>query len=204
MRPGDGYGVAVGDYFAIIADVEATEAEAPELAASVVGWLTREGIIEAEPADCVLGAESGYPPGPRYTAAVTEPAELLLRLQTNGVEVCTSRTVFSADQGEMGPVACPHCGQTVELEDPATGQITPQGESFNDALTAWMEGGPGGVRCPRCGQVAGLNDWRWAGEPIVVGFLDFTFWNWPPLSESFIAQMASHLRHPVVVIQGKL
>jgi hypothetical protein len=194
----------VGDYFEIIADVETTEAEAPEQAASVVSWLTREGIISAEPADCVLGAESGYPPGPRYTAAVTEPAEWLLRLQTNGVEVCTSRTVFSAAQGEMGPVVCPHCGQTVELEDPATGQIAPQWEPFNDALDAWMRGGPGEVRCPQCGQMAGFNDWRWIGEPFAVGFLGFTFWNWPSLSESFIAQMASHLEHRVAVIRGKL
>jgi len=55
----------VGDSFQIIADVEATEAEAPGLAASVVGWLTAEGIIAAEPTDCVLGAESGYAPGPQ-------------------------------------------------------------------------------------------------------------------------------------------
>lgn len=194
----------VGDYFEIIADVEATETEAPELAASVVSWLTREGVIAGEPADCVLGAESGYPPGPRYTAAVTEPDELLLRLWTNGVEVCTSRTVFAAAQGEMGQVVCPHCGQTMELHDPATDQATPQWEPFNDTLTAWMEGGSDKVRCPQCGQAAGFNDWRWTGEPFAVGFLGFTFWNWPPLSESFIAQMASHLEHRVVVIQGKL
>jgi hypothetical protein len=171
----------------------------------VVGWLAREGIIAVEPTDCVLGAESGYPPGPRYTAAVTESGECLLQLRTNGVEVCTSRTVFAPARGEMGPVVCPHCRQTVELEDPATGQIAPQWEPFSDALNAWMGGGPGEVRCPQCGQVAGFNDWRWIGEwPFAVGFLGFTFWNWPPLSESFIAQMASHLEHRVVVTRGKL
>jgi hypothetical protein len=199
-----GYCAAVGDYFEIIADVEATETEAPELAASVVAWLAREGIIAAEPADCVLGAESGYPPGPRYTVAVTEPADWLPRLHINGIEVCASRTVFLAGQGKPGPVVCPHCRQRVELEDPATGQSTPQWESFSDALTAWMEDGPGEVRCRQCGQMAGFNDWRWIGEPFAIGFLGFTFWNWPPLSESFIVQMASHLEHRVVVIRGKL
>lgn len=194
----------MGDYFEIIADAEATEAEAPALAASVVSWLTREGIIAAEPADCVLGAELGYPPGPCYTVAVTEPDELLLRLWTNGVEVSTSRTVFSPAQGALGSVVCPLCGQTVDLNDPATGQITPLWELFSDAFGAWMDGGPGEVRCTRCSQVARLNDWRWTNEPFVAGFLGFTFWNWPLLSESFIAQVASHLGHRVVVVRGKL
>ena len=35
----------MGDNFQIIADVEATEAEAPALAASVVNWLATAGII---------------------------------------------------------------------------------------------------------------------------------------------------------------
>ena len=163
-----------------------------------------KAFIRAEPAGGVLGAESGYPPGPRYTAAVTEPAEWLLQLRANGVEICASRTVFCPAQGTVGSAACPLCGLTVGLNDPATGQITPQWELFRDAFGAWMEGGPGRVRCPRCSQIARLNDWRWTHEPFVVGFLGFTFWNWPPLSDSFIARMASHLGHPLVVIQGKL
>jgi hypothetical protein len=195
----------VGDYFEIIADVEATEAEAPEFAAAVVDWLTGEDIIAAEPADCVLGAESGYPPGPRYASAVREPDERLFRLRTNGVEVCTSRAVFAPIQGEMGPVACPYCEQRIDLEDRATGQTTPQWEAFSDALNAWMEGGPSEVCCPQCGQGAGFNDWHWISEwPFAVGFLGFTFWNWPPLSEPFIAQTASLLTHRVVITRGKL
>ena len=103
----------MGDGFQIIADVEATEVAAAGLAASVVDWLTAEGIIAAEPTDCVLGAESGYAPGPHYTAAVTEPGEWLLELRTNGVRVSTNRNVFAPLQGEIGPVVCPACGQTV-------------------------------------------------------------------------------------------
>ena len=194
----------MGNYFEIIADAEATEDEAAGLAASVVSWLTQEGIIAAEAANCVLGAESGYPPGPRYTAAVTEPDEGLLRLRANGVEVCTTRAVFSPAEGTAGSVVCPLCGQTTDLNDPVTGQITPQWELFSDAFGTWMEGGPGEVRCPRCGQLVRLNDWRWTNEPFAVGFLGFTFWNWPLLSVPFIAQVASRLKHRVVVIRGKL
>ncbi|MGE5286256.1 MAG: hypothetical protein ACM3ML_03440 [Micromonosporaceae bacterium] len=83
--------------------------------------VTREGIIAAEPTDCVLGAESGYEPGPRYTAAVIEPSEWLFRLRATALRFARG----------------------------------------------------------------GFNDWQWTSEwPFAVGFLGFTFWNWPPLSES--------------------
>jgi uncharacterized Zn-finger protein len=195
----------VGAGFQIIADVEVTEAEAPGLAASVVGWLTAEGIIAAELTDYVLGAESGYAPGPRYTAAVTEPGEWLLELRSNGVEVCTSRNVFIPFRGGAGPVACPRCGQTVELEDPATGQPTARWDLFSDALDTWMAGGSGAVTCPRCGQVTAFNDWLWLTRFLfAIGFLGFTFCTWPELSELFVAQMRSHLGHRVVLTGGKL
>ena len=101
------YGEAVGDNFQIIADVEAAEAEAPALAASVVNWLASAGIIAGDPADCVLGTGPGYPPGPHYAAAVTSPDGMLASLWTNGVEVHTTRTVFHPVQGEMGPGRLP-------------------------------------------------------------------------------------------------
>ncbi len=40
----------MSEFFQSIADVEATEAEAPALAASVVGWLAAAGVIAADPA----------------------------------------------------------------------------------------------------------------------------------------------------------
>ena len=193
----------MGDNFQIIADVEATEAEAPELAASVVSWLAATGIITGDPTDCVLGAEAGYPPGPDYPAAVTTPDGALSALRTNGVQVHTTKTVFSPVQGEFGPVDCPRCGHHLILEDPATGDLTPQWDPFNDALTQWWAGQPGTVACPRCGRASALNDWHWTGDwPIAVGFLGLTFWNWPPLSQSFITQVAARLGHRVVVTQG--
>jgi hypothetical protein len=70
----------------------------------------------------VLGDDPGYPPGPHYAAAVTEPDGMLERRQANGVEVHTSKTVFHPVQGELGPVACPRCGQVLTLEDPASGE----------------------------------------------------------------------------------
>jgi hypothetical protein len=61
------------------------------------------------------------------------------------------------------------------------------------------------VRCPHCGLLVDFNDWRWdSGRPFAVGFLGFAFWNWPELSDTFIAQVADRLGHRVVVTGGKL
>jgi uncharacterized Zn-finger protein len=195
----------VGDFFQIVADVEASEAEAPALAASVVGWLGDSGIITGEQAGCVLGAAAGYPPGPGYAAAVTDPDELLAGLKVNGLQVSATRSVFVPGQAVIGPVTCPHCGRDVELQDPADGTPTTRWKLFSDALGNWMAAEPSGVTCPYCWQAAGLNDWYWGVDwPVAVGFLGFTFWNWPPLSSSFIAQLQERLGHRIVVTGGKL
>lgn len=195
----------VGDTFQIIADVEAAEAEAEALAASVVGWLSDAKIIAGRQPGCVLGADAGYPPGPGYGAAVTDVDELLGGLKVNGLEVTTIRSVFFPGQGEVGPVTCPQCGRNVELQDQADGAMTAHWKLFSDAFTKWMTSEPSEVTCPLCWHPTPLNDWHWSVEwPVAVGFLGFTFWNWPPLSSSFIAQVQAHLGHRTVVIRGKL
>ncbi|WP_322749713.1 MULTISPECIES: hypothetical protein [unclassified Frankia] len=195
----------MGDSFEIIADVEATETETTALAATVVRWLINTDIIAAEATDCVLGADLGYGPGPRHALALAEPDDYLSRLRTNGVTVTTGRTAFHPVQGELGPVVCPRCDQTMLLEDAGTGATTKQWEVFSDAIGSWHNGGPGDVACASCGQVGLLNDWRWIGDwPFAFGFLGFTFWNWPRLSDAFVAQVAERLRHRVVVTRGKL
>jgi hypothetical protein len=201
----EGYGGAVGDTFQIIADVEAAADEAEALAASVVGWLRDAEIIAGQEPGCVLGAAAGYPPGPGYDAAVTDVDELLGGLKVNGLEVTTVRSVFFPGQGEVGPVTCPQCGRSIELQDQADGTMTAHWKLFSDAFTRWMASEPSEVTCPLCWHPTALNDWHWSVEwPVAVGFLGFTFWNWPPLSSSFIAQAQKHLGHRVVVIRGKL
>ncbi|HEX8632054.1 MAG TPA: hypothetical protein VF755_28170 [Catenuloplanes sp.] len=57
----------------------------------------------------------------------------------------------------------------------------------------------------RCARRIGFNDWHWIGGwPFAVGFLGLTFWNWPPLRIAFVAEVAHHLGHRVVVTRGKL
>ncbi len=137
-----------------MADVEATEAEAAALADSMVRWLVGEGVIMKDPTDCVLGADSGYPPGPNFRSVVIHPNDDFLTLWTNGVELSTGRRVFHPGQGELGAVTCPRCDQMVLLSDPATGSVTDQWQPFADALDSWYAGGLGHVLCPHCSLLA--------------------------------------------------
>ena len=196
----------MGDTFQIIADIEVAEAAAAALAASVVSWLSGAEIIAGRQPGCVLGADAGYPPGPGYDAAVTDVDELLAGLKVNGLELTTTRSVFFPGQGEVGPVTCPQCGRNIELQDPADDTMTVHWKLFSDAITNLMTGEPSAVTCPLCWHPTALNDWHWSVEwPVAVGFLGLTFWNWPPLGSSFIAQVQAHLGgHRIVVIRGKL
>lgn len=196
----------MGDTFQIIADIEVAENAATALAGSVVNWLRDAEIIAGQRPGCVLGADVGYPPGPGYHAAVTDVDELLAGLKVNGLELTTTRSVFFPGQGEVGPVTCPQCGRDVELQDPAGDTMTAHWKLFSDAITNWMTGEPSAVTCPLCWHPTALNDWHWSVEwPVAVGFLGLTFWNWPPLGSSFIAQVQAHLGgHRIVVIRGKL
>jgi hypothetical protein len=100
-------------------------------------------------------------------------------------------------------VVCPRCENMVVLEESETAQPTAYWDRFSDALDSWCQGGSGEVQCVHCDGVIGFNDWRWIGRwPFAVGFLGFTFWNWPPLRDSFIAQVAKRLEHRVVVTRG--
>ena len=125
--------------------------------------------------------------------------------RTNGLAVSADRRVFVPTQGELGPATCPLCGHTVTLEDPATGEPTDDWELFSDALGYWYDGGAGEVCCPNCGSPITINEWRWPADwPIAVGYLGFTFWNWPRLSSMFVRRLADLLGHRLVVTRGKV
>jgi hypothetical protein len=183
----------VGDWFQVIADVDATEEEAPRLAADVLSWLVATGIVSAERTDCVLGAPLGNPPGLRYETAVNEPDERLRTLWTNGVEVFAGATVVDAGQGADDDLVCPHCAAESSYEDP-------QWQTFQSGIESWHAGGRGDVTCVQCGRTAAVGDWsKWA-----FGRVGIRFWNWPPLRDDFVAETARRLGHRVRLVDGKL
>jgi hypothetical protein len=183
----------MGEYYETIADVEATEAEAESLAATTLAWLVETGFVLAGPTDCVL-SEAGYPPGPRYATAVVEDDPRLLRLRTNGVAIITGRTVFySMGSGE---VSCPHCRHVMALTGDAWDELS-------DTIGIWFDGGDGGHPCPSCDRVVDLNDWAWS-PPWGFGYFGLKFWNWPPLSPRFLAEVSERLGHRIVTPRGKV
>lgn len=91
----------MSEWFQAIVDKDATEQEAPALAGKIHQWLVLDGVVVAEPSDCLLGSDAGYCPGPHYEKAVTEPYGALLDLRHNGLEIITTRTVFFCLQGPL-------------------------------------------------------------------------------------------------------
>lgn len=189
----------MGDHFQTIVDIDATAAQAPDLAASVVAWLVGRGIVVAGTSDCALDG-AGHAPGPNHADAVAEPTPRLHTLRCNGMAVIIERTVFCS--GEASQVGCPHCDTIIELLDEG-GVPAAAWQPLADAIGAWHADGVDGYSCPGCGRPAGLNEWRWS-PPWGFGYLGLTFWNWPLLAGEFVAGLSRRLGHRTVRTYGKL
>ncbi|GAB3842356.1 hypothetical protein ACFPIJ_42880 [Dactylosporangium cerinum] len=186
----------MGDWFQTIADLDATSAEAPGLAGGLVAWLVADGIVSAERTDCVFGADEGHPPGPRYTEAFDGPDCVVLTLRTNGLHAWSGRTVVHPGQGSV-EVGCPRC-DTVEPFD------EPLGAAFFEAIDAWYAQRPSDTACRHCSRTIAVNEWRWPDGAWAFANLGLTFWNWPPLSDDFVAGIGSRLGHRIRLVAGKL
>jgi hypothetical protein len=78
------------------------------------------------------------------------------------------------------------------------------GDAWVEAVDAWSEGEDTVVfACPECGRPERLTEW--SGEwPWGFGNLGLEFWNWSPLSERFVREVAEQLGHRTVLVRGKL
>jgi hypothetical protein len=183
----------MGDWFRTVVDRDASADEAARLADSIRDWLITEGIIAATPnAGCVLGG-NGYPPGPAFAKAVKVPPDhQFLGLVTCGVAIVTCRTVFHAGQFGLN-VFCPQC------EARSAGD-----ELWNQAVNEWFRAeGPGLLTCAQCGHTEPVAEWAY-DPPWGFGHLGFEFWNWPPLSRSFVDEVRRRLGHRTVLVTGKM
>lgn len=182
----------MGDYFQSIVDPEATEAEAPSLADRVLRWLIDEQIVASELTDCVF-MKPGYAPGPTYVKATGAPDVHVLKLRTNGLEVVSTRTVFH--NGGLGfDLVCAACGSRIE----------PMQGWWADAVGEWYDrAGPGMLECPNCQVARPVTEWQ-HDPPLGYGNVGFTFWNWPSLTDDFVASVGKLLGHRVLHVEGKL
>jgi len=181
----------VSDTFQVLVAQELGPRAAEQLVPAIIAWMVAQGVIVPERSDCVVESGLGHAPGPGATKAL-ESRHKLVWLRANGVSVSAGRRVFHA--GENG----------ISLECSACGDAFEPGEEWTDAVGRWFEGDDDvSFMCPTCGQALLLKDWegewRWA-----FGNLGITFWNWPPLAESFIQALATYIASPITVVLGRL
>lgn len=187
------HSVVVSDNAQIIVDVDARAEEAVLLARALHEWLSGDGIIEPVPRDCMLGEGDGYAPGPRCGAAV-EPGmnHASQWSRAGGVGIRTGRQVFDAG-GNGIELTCAGCAVTFE-----------PGSEWIDAVARWHEGDDGAAyACPSCKMSRDLSEWR-GPSPWGFGCLALEFWNWPPLSESFVSAVGARLGHQTVLVRAHL
>ena len=141
------------------------------------------------------GRPTGYPPGPNYRAVVhlgTNEDDHTPTLRTNGLEIVTGRTVFHAGQFGMSLV-CRKCGFS-----------SGGSNAWSQAVEEWYEAsGDGRLACSQCGHEEPVTEWAY-NPPWGFGNLGFTFWNWPRLEPSFVAEFSVHLAHRTVLVCGKI
>jgi hypothetical protein len=95
-------------------------------------------------------------------------------------------------------------GNGIELLCNACGVSFQPDNLWCDAAGAWFDGDDlASFPCPSCGQRALLTEWR---GPWLWGFgnLGVAFWNWPPLSDSFLHAITGKLRHRTVFVRRHL
>jgi hypothetical protein len=180
----------VSDVAQVVVDLEVRDQDAARLAESILRWLAEARIIDPDLTDCGLSG-AAYPPGPNAGAVLAPTASgdgAFMSLRTNGLLIRVGRNVH--DAGANGIEL--HC-------DPCGGDFTPD-DSYHREVSAWFGGNDHATfACPNCGAAKLLNEWR-GPCPCGFGNLAFEFWNWPPLSEEFLAAMNRQLGHRTRVV----
>jgi len=182
----------VGTWLQIVADIEASENEAAELARKVSTWFVSKGIIAATPAPRLSTSDDiEYLPGPKAESVLDDPGEGSLRPH-NTVSITTGRTVFHTYQDSFSLI-CEKCGAHNE-----------DGAVWAEAVGEWYDDrGPGILACEKCGFAQPITRWRFDPD-WGFGFLGFTFRDWPSLDRAFIEDISTVLGHKIVYIYTKL
>lgn len=192
----------MSDHFYALAAPGPSQSELDALDERVLDWLVAEDIVERELTDCILSMDShGHRPAPRFMTASSEPETptsgnccyaLFSEMKVNGLEIVKGRHIIVYGEGSYECSICPACG--------AEGPVW--GDRWNAAADEWLNWrGPGNFQCMECSAVRSLPEWDHR-DPIGFGALTFKFWNWPPLSDEFRAEMARRLGYPVQLITG--
>ncbi len=181
----------MSDTYQTVADLDADTQSAQVTAARLRDWMiSREIIVPAE-SDCVLGDYLGHAPGANYTLAIQDPYPLLFNLRTNGVAFIAKHSVFPAMGLEM-TLVCSSCGMRFGTND-----------AWSAAVEDWyLNNGIGMLGCVRCGSELAIAEWQ-HDPPWAFGNVGVEFWNWPPLREEFLKDLAGVVGHRFRLVYGK-
>jgi hypothetical protein len=181
----------MSDSYITIVPTNVTGEQVKELSQRTIKWLTEREIISQDPTDCVLGQDSGYPPGPKYKNIIDGDNYGLLRLKTNGLQVVTVRQVFDNGDNGLEEINCPKCGGNNIDSD------------WGESLDAWDAGQNDKLKCSQCDNESPITDFdfkpSWG-----FGELGLTFWNWPSLTSEFLDDVKILLDKDIKVIYGRL
>jgi hypothetical protein len=195
----------VGTYYQWVADLDATEADAPDVGRRVVEALVARGVLlpELSP-EAALGAD-GYPAGPAWADTVEtsmsgEPPW--------GVEVRVGRGVQDGGQMDVESVTCPRCSATRSFYGPPEefGPTCTDEEGlrwFYDAAATWGAGGDADLECRACGAASPVTEWR--AEGAALACLGVVFWGWDELRPEALRWVAEATGgHRIVHGPGKV
>lgn len=185
----------MADYFQTVVDTAARPDEADHLARHVLSLLSGRGIVAP-----AASGQGGYDRGPRaLEISVTETAPLRhesIPPVHSHLQVLIGRMTHADDLSEFKAprVACPRCGAL--LDDPDG--------NWQAAVQDWIAGDDdAGLLCAACGKEPPVVSWR--HDPNYgFGNLAFRFWNWPPLSPAFLDELRRELKHPIMLVKGRL
>jgi hypothetical protein len=165
--------------------------QAQQLSDKVVAYLIQRKIISPYKSHCVLGDESGYPPGIKYIEALDDSNNDFLEVKTNGLQVVDHRRVFYANG--VDEIKCPNCdANNIESE-------------WGEALGEWVNNtGNDKIKCLGCGDSFSICEYIF--EPTwAFGELGFTFWNWYGVfKETFLKDIEAVIGYKLKIVHSKL
>jgi hypothetical protein len=180
----------MSDSYITIVPANVTHGQVKELAQRTIDWLTEREIISSKQSDCVLGQDTGYPPGLKYKDIIDGDDFGLLRLKTNGLEVIATKQVFDSGENGLEEINCPKCGANNIDSD------------WGELLGAWNSGQNDKLKCSQCDKESSIIEYNFRPG---WGFGEFglTFWNWPSLTSSFLDDLKKIVGEDIKVIYGK-
>ena len=207
----------MGDNYQNLAFDTVLASDAAAVGDKALRWMIAAEYVSAFKTECAYSEDSlGHSPGPRAIEAVDVTREFrgLRRPQQtfsaeeamadtamsaiNGVHVGVGRIVFTAGQNVSGldGGVCPSCKARTASDD--------LDAILSDHAEAWFGREPSDLTCDACGIRSRLEDWDF--EPYwAFAEVGLTFWNWPILSEWFIAELKAAIAIPRIrQIVGKL